>query len=355
LYQQIADDILLRVRSGELKVGHKIGSQRELAERHDVSLITVKKAISELINKGVLYSRTGKGTYVAEGPNGVKIAQHKTIGLVLSDLKSPYFSMIVGGVECTASEQGFAVMLSNSNGEMEREEHQIHRYMKLGVNGLIIASMNRDYRTPNPIRHLHRKHFPYVVVSYVQDPDIYHVGTDQAKGAYLATEHLIRLGHNRIGFLAGEPGNLLGDERKQGYMNALKANGKEYRDHDIFFSPFEGEWHDYKSGYSIGKEFAGLKDRPTAIFAYNDLTALGFQEALLEKGMRIPEDVALVGFDDIERSCYSPVTLTTVRQPTEKIGTLAMEKVMALINHEETEVRTILEPELVVRQSCGAG
>lgn len=353
LYQQIADDIMGKIRSGEFKVGQKIASQRELAEQHEVSLITVKKALSELINQGFLYSRAGKGTYVAKRSNGVKIAEHKTLGLVLSDLKSPYFSMIMEAVEKQASEEGFALMLSNSKGEMEKEETQIQRYLNLGVNGLIIASMIREYRTIDPIRRLHHNRFPYVVVSYIREPDIYQVGTDHRRGAFMATEHLIHRGHDVIGFIAGETGDLLGDERKHGYTDALKKYGKPYHDALIFYSPYQGEWNDFKSGYTIGKQFPRLPDRPTAVFAYNDLTALGFQEAVLEEGLGIPQDVALVGFDDIERSSYAPVALTTIRQPTEQIGTLAVDKLLALIDHREPENRTILEPELIVRESCG--
>ncbi|MFQ5863910.1 MAG: substrate-binding domain-containing protein, partial [bacterium] len=307
LYRQIAEDIEAKIASGQLEVGDQIDSQQELARRYGVSLITVKKALTELIKEGVLYSRVGKGTYVARKSPKFDISKHRTIGLVLMDLKSPFFSLIVHSVEKKAFEKGYNLLLSNSSQRMEKEESQINHFRHIGVSGLIIASMTHVYRATSTIRQLQQEGFPYVIVSYIKDEDIYYVGSDHEQGAYLATEHLIKLGYEKIGYINAEKGNLLGERRKQGFLKALQRYERPFRECFEFRLRLKGEWNDYQSGYEIGERFSTLSDRPEALFVYNDLAALGFEQAILENGLRIPNDIAIVGFDDIERCQYAPV------------------------------------------------
>ncbi len=355
LYQQVQQDIKDRISRGDLRVGDQIQSQQELSQYYGVSLITIKKAVNELISEGVLYSRVGKGTYVASASVPLELVRHKAIGLVLSDLKSPLFSLIVQSVEKHAAETGYSLLLSNSSGQESKEEEQIRRFRQMGVSGLIIASMSRVYRATDTIRNLHREKFPYVMVSYMQDPDVHYIGADHELGAYMATRHLMRQGYSRIGYLNREKGNLLGEVRRNGYLRALREEnlvGIEVVDNAV---RGKLEWDDYQSGYSAGMTFASMSDRPEAIFAYNDLLAIGFEKAILDCGLRIPEDVAIVGFDNIERSSYAPVPLTTIKQPTEEIGTLAVERLIRQIQGDTIPARTILKPKLLVRDSCGSG
>lgn len=354
LYQQIVNDIKSQISAGLLSVGEKMPSQNELARTYDVSLITVKRALAELINEGVLFSRVGKGTYVARKPPTGKLTEHVTIGLVLRDLQSPYFSRIVRSVEGEVSERGFNLLVSTSANQVEKEEGQIYHYRHIGVHGMIIASMTRQYRASGALRELHAENFPYVVVSYIADEDINYVGTDHEYGAYLATEHLIKMGYQSIGYINGEPGNLLGELRKKGFLSALARYGIPFNENFEFHLRQRGEWNDYTSGYEIGQTFAGLEERPRAMFIYNDLSALGFQKAVLDNGLQVPGDVAMVGFDNINQSVTAPVPLTTIHQPTEKIGPLAVDMLTRLIQRQPAERRIILKPTLVIRESCGS-
>jgi DNA-binding LacI/PurR family transcriptional regulator len=338
-------------------LGDQLRSQQELAPDYGVSLITIKKALAELINEGVLFGRMGKGTYVAnhaQKPAASDLLRHKTIGLVLRDFKSPFFSLIMHSVEETAGHMGYSLLLSNSSGRIEREVSQIRHFCRMGVSGLIVASMTRVCHGTNTIRQLQNENFPYVMVSDVEDTDISYVGTDHEHGAYLATQHLIKLGYGRIGYLRGEEGNLLDELRQKGYQQALQQYGKPFKESLIFRFPFQGEWNDYQSGYEIGQHFSTLSEKPDAIFAFNDLSALGFEHAILDQGLKVPDDVAIVGFDDIERGLYAPVPLTTIHQPAAEIGTLAVETLIKKINGEEVPTRTILKPSLIIRSSCGA-
>lgn len=354
LYQQIARSIRTEILSGKLRKGDQLGSHRELVRRFGVSLITVKRALSELVNEGLLYSRMGKGTFVSGEYPSVEFSRHKAIGLVLRDLKSPFFSIIVHCVEAHASRQGFSLLVANSSEQPAKEESQIRHFRAMGVSGLIIASMTHEHRATGALRDLHTSGYPYVMVSYVQDPEIFFVGTDHEDGGYVATEHLIAAGYRKIGYLNGEAGNLVGELRRAGYERALAVHGLSPRREWEFRLRRRGEWFDYESGYEIGSRFVQLADRPDALFVYNDLAALGFQEAVLHAGLSVPGDVAIVGFDGIERGEYARVPLTTIRQAGDEIGARAVEVLLARIEGRPAPVRTILHGALVVRQSCGA-
>ena len=352
LYLQIVNDIRNRIVAGEFIIGEQLASHQELAREYSVSLITVKKALTELIHQGVLFSRIGKGTFVARPSAPVDFSKHRTIGLVLSDLKNPFFSLILHSVEQKISENDYNLLLSNSSKQIEKEESQIHRFQDIGVDGMIIASTSHVYRASETIRKLKNENFPFVMVSYIVDEDIYFVGTDHEQGAFMATEHLIQQGYKRIGYISGEEGNLLGELRKKGYIRALQQYGKKYIEHFVFQLPLER--NDYQSGYQIGEQFFKLSDRPDAVFVYKDLAALGFEQAMLDQGKKVPDDVAIVGFDDIEGSRYAHVPLTTIHQPTDEIGKLAVETLIRCIEGREIEIHTILAPKLVIRKSCGA-
>ncbi|MFQ5604823.1 MAG: GntR family transcriptional regulator [bacterium] len=354
LYRQVANAIKKRIANGELTVGDPIGSQQELAQKYTVSLITIKKAMADLINEGVLFSRVGKGTFVAAKATAPKISMQASIGLVFRDLKSPFFSLLIPSIEKVLSEQGYNILLSTSSNQIDKEEYQINHYRNLQVNGLIIASMTQVQQATAVIRKLQEERFPYVVISYIEDEDINYVGSDHEFGAYLATEHLIKLGYEKIGYINGEVGNHLGELRKKGYLRALQQYGKVYREDFVYRLSDRGGWREYHSGYEIGKHFVELSERPDAMFVYNDLSALGFQKAILERDLKIPQDVALIGFDNIKRGRIAQVPLTTIQQPTEQIGELAAQTLIERINGGSPPRRIILKPKLIIRESCGA-
>ena len=352
LYEQIENDIKSKISRGELNIGDQVGSQHQLSKEYNVSLITVKKALSNLINEGILFSRVGKGTYVARKGRAFDVSKHKSIGLVLRDLGHPFFSLIVQSVEAKASQLGYNVLLASSSGKQEKEESQISHFESIGVDGLIIASMNLLYRATENIIALHKRNFPYVMVSYMKDPSIYYVGTDNEKGAYLATEHLIRLGYKRIGYVNGGKGNLLGLLREKGYSKALRDFGRKLNKKFLF--NLEVGADRYKTGFIMGNNYKKTKAAPDALFFYSDLAALGFQQGAIESGLKIPDDVAVIGFDDIEIAKFAPSPLTTIRQDTQKIGKFAVESIVNRIEGKPTSVRILLEPELKIRNSCGA-
>ncbi len=358
LYEQIVDDIRGRISSGELKPGKRIETQAELAAKYKVSLITVKNALSFLVNQGMLIARPGRGTFVLEAkPKEDGTLVSKSIGLVLRDLKHPYFSMIVHSVEERAYELGFTLLLSNSSGNIEKEEGQIEKFRTMGVGGLIIASLSLEYRATDYIQRLHAENFPYIMVSYIHDPDFWYVGSNQELGGYIATEHLIRTGYRSIGYVHMGGKNLLSEVRKNGYSRALMEFDIPYDAEFVFtLDPKRYNFGNdrFRLGYEFGKEFKDVIKKPEALFFYNDMCALGFIQGAAERGIRVPEDIAVVGFDDATVAGFASVPLTTIHQPVDKIGRLAVEIIQKRIDKVDTSNRTVLKPSLVVRESCGA-
>lgn len=358
LYEQIEKFVKRKIKDGELKPGDPIGSHKDLSIEYNVSIITIKKALSNLVNEGILYTRVGKGTYVSEQPQKkLDISQYKTIGLVLRDIKHPFFSMIVHGVEERAYELGYNILLSSSSNKIEKEESQINHFRKIGVDGLIIASLSLEYRATDYIQKIHRENFPYIMVSYMHDPDYWYVGSDQELGGFMATEHLIKLGYKSVGYLHIGKGNLLSEVRKNGYNRALNEYNIPFDPDLVYFlgkENFDSGTDRFQLGYEFGKSFKSLQKKPDALLIYSDLTALGFEQAAMEEGIVIPDDIAIVGFDDITLSQYSSVPLTTIHQPSDKIGRMAVDIIQKRIDGSGVGNRTILKPTLIVRDSCGA-
>lgn len=359
LYEQILDDIKGKISRGELKAGERMETQAELAKKYKVSLITVKNAIGLLVNEGLLMTRSRKGTLVLDAPkrNQINLAEHRTIGLVLRELNHPFFSMIVQSVEARAYEMGFNVLLSGSSGDLEKEENQITKFRSMGVDGVIIASLSLQYKATDYIQRLHSENFPYVMVSYIHDPDFWYVGTDHELGGYMATEHLIRAGHRSIGYVHIGGKNLLSEVRKNGYSRALMEFDLPYDSEAVI--TLDPKIHDFGTdrhqlGYHFGKNFTSLAKRPEALFFYNDMLAIGFIQGVIESGLSVPHDVAVVGFDDTTVARFTPVPLTTIHQPVDKIGRMAVEILEKRIQKADVGNRTILKPSLIVRESCGA-
>jgi DNA-binding LacI/PurR family transcriptional regulator len=355
LYQQVAADLRRKIVSGAMPVGTQLEPHRQLAATYGVSVVTINKALAGLVSEGVLHSRVGRGTFVAVRPaptDGVRAT--RMLGFVLRDLSSPFFSLVAHAAQQRADAAGYGLLFSSSSNRLDREDEQIRRFCDLGVSGLIIVSMSRTYRISDAVRGLEQAGVPYVMVSYTDGAEVPFIGADLDRAGYLATQHLIALGRRRIGYIGDRIGSSLCELRAGGYRRAVREHGLAVEPAFVFEYPLDGEWNDYRSGYLIGERVAGLADRPDAMFVFNDLGALGFQDALLDRGVRVPEDIAVVGLDDIELAGRARVPLTTVRQPADQIGALAVDTLLARLRGERPETRRLLPPELVVRRSCGA-
>jgi len=277
----------------------------------------------------------------------VKSSQSMIIGLIVTDLENPFFSEIARGVEDIAYKSKNAVMVCNSDEKGDKERFYIDTLLAERASGLIAALTphNASY-----IQELVDRGYPVVCVDRHQSiQNVDTVTVNNISGAYQAVTRLIDLGHKRIGIINGLPDISTTEERFEGYKKALS-------DHNITFDPKLVMYGNSRQDGGIEKtrELLKLKDRPTAVFITNNLMTLGFLEEMYKQGLNIPEDMALIGFDDMPWSVALNPPLTAVKQPGYELGTRAAELLFKRLEQSSRATSSIvLNPKLIVRKSCG--
>jgi LacI family transcriptional regulator len=272
--------------------------------------------------------------------------ESRTIGLLLADISNPFFASLARSVEDAAQQRGYAVIVCNSDSNPEKEASYVRLLRRKYIDGVLFLSNSPG---GSGLKEALEEKIPIVVVDEaiegVRAPGVF---IDNAQGAYAAVKHLIALGHRRIGHITGPPVYST-PLRLHGYRRALE-------DHGLSFEPTlvrEGDFQT-EGGRRAAWTLINLAQRPSAIFAGNDLMALGAMQAAWEAGLRVPEDLAIVGFDDIPlASCLVP-PLTTVAQPVSQMGRVAVDILVRRIERKPVRQRTILSCTLRIRQSCGA-
>ena len=273
--------------------------------------------------------------------------QTHTLGLILPDSANPFFAEIGHSIEAAAFAQGYSVILCNTEGDLDKEELYVDVLTKKQVDGMIFVAAGEQTDSLRTL--LHHK-LPVVVVDRdLSNIDIDAVLTDNRQGGYLATKHLIDLGHTRIGCIAGPSHLTPSAQRVIGYRDALIDAGLPVDDDLITRGDFHPE-----SGYHAARSLLDRLAAPTAIFACNDLMALGALRAAAEFDRVVPRDLAVVGFDDIELASFTSPPLTTIAQPKSDLGRLAVEWLIEHIADKTRPARRELLPtRLIVRGTCG--
>jgi LacI family transcriptional regulator len=277
----------------------------------------------------------------------------KTLGLVITTISNPFYVELAQGIEATARGLGYNIILCSTHHDLSVEKQYVDMLRSKGVDGIIFTSAHLG--DPNIVV-LAEESFPIVLVnrrtyhSLVKEKVDY-IGVNNILGGFLAVEHLIRLGHRQIAVIGGSAESSVALERLEGGKKALQAYTLEQRK-DYFW---EGDFLK-ESGYRGGKRFLEMAEPPTAIFAANDYMALGTYQAIAERGLRIPEDIALVGFNDIEFTGMKGIDLTTIGQKKFEMGALAVKTLVEKIEGGESKSSTkeiLLKPELIIRKTCG--
>lgn len=277
----------------------------------------------------------------------------RTLGLVITNIANPFYTELAQGIEKTATKLGYSIILCSTQSNISTEKQYIEMLRSKGVDGIIFSSAHME--DPNIVM-LAEEEFPIIMVNRrtyhpTVKEKIDYVGVDNILGGFMAVEHLTRLGHKRIGVIGGSAESSVGLERLDGGKKALETYGLKQRD-DFFL---EGNFLK-RSGYQRAKQFLKMAEMPTAIFATNDYMALGVYQAILEEGLRIPEDMALIGFNDIEFSSMRGIELTTIGQKKFEMGAIAVEMLVEKIEKGDdrpSAKEIFLVPELIIRKTCG--
>jgi len=355
LHLQLAELLREEIVAQDYRPGDQLPSQQHLAARYRTSLITVKRALAELKAEGIIYGEPGKGMYVnlpvasqlPESQNGT------TVGVIIYPSINPFWGEIASAVCEAAAEEGWGVVLEDGHaaeGVLSVEEFANSEM----PGGFVVGVRLPPDRLRSGLAPLRETGLPFVMVSYTDDASVDYVGVDHVRGAYLATRHLIELGYRSIWYVTPDVSHPLSGLRYQGFLWAVGQDGAVRTN---VFGPEPGERlpvNRYRAGYELGLRMAELEELPEACFAFSDLVALGLIRALRENAIEVPDEVAVVGFDDMALAKLAVVPLTTVRQPLREIGYRSVEILGRRLKGERGPTRILLEPELIVRDSCGA-
>ena len=308
---------------------------RALDDRPEISSETKERVRSACAQLGYVPNAAARG-----------LAGHAThtIGLVLPDISNPYFSGMATAIEETAAAHGCRVFLSNSLRKEDRELRAIENLVARQVDGILVNPVSPE----SQLRHREvLGGLPCVYLGANHDESPSYVMVDNETGAYAAARYLIRLGHRDILFLGGRTTSRTREQRIRGFRRALAEAGLEGR--ELPAPPnvtLMRQWS-YETALELLKG-----PLPDAIFAYSDMTALKVLEAAEERGVRIPEDLSMVGYDNIAFGALHRIHLTTVSQHKYQQGQIAVERLLEKINGSRAHTEDILEPELIIRSTC---
>lgn len=279
---------------------------------------------------------------------GLRRGESKTIGLIVPDNSNPFFAEILRTIENIGHANGYSVILCNSDSDVEKEASYTELLYAKQVDGIVFVTTN------NSIEHLQQlshSGIPFVVVDrdlHIKDNDV--ILVDNFKGGYEATQYLIQLGHKRIACITGPSRLTPSADRVGGYRKALKDAGIQIDADCIVPGDFQVE-----GGESAMQQLLALKNVPTAVFACNDMMALGAMRALRKAGLSAPNDMSLIGFDNIALTSVVSPALTTVAQPMFEIAKSSFESLITRMQEKTSALparKIILPTKLIIRESC---
>ncbi len=347
LYKQLSDTLREEILKGIYKPDERLPSMDDLAEHYKMNRITVKRALSELRAEGLIYSIPAQGTYVAPGEqHNVNTGKgRRTIALVISGINThalgAYHVDIITGIQEAMAHMECYLMLVNLDDPSEDRAYE--HIMQIQLDGAIYMG---DF-SPALLRRLVRNGPPSVLIDQKIRSlkcDIIHV--DNHAGAFEATQYLIEQGHQTIACVTGFPG-IVTDERKEGVMEAWKESG--YPDDKLIW--VEGDFK-RESGLIAAEKLLKHRPPPTAIFCFNDEMAAGVLQGLHDHKIRIPQEMSVIGFDNITWTLATWPQLTTVQIERFTMGKMAIERLVDHLNHKgHTPTSIAVSTKLIIRDS----
>jgi LacI family transcriptional regulator len=328
----------------------------DIATRVGVSVMTVSKALRDkpdvaASTRARIKSAALEMGYVPDSSaQSLRTRATKLLGLAIPSTTNPVFARMVFALEERAQALGYDLLLAHTQNKPELEERCLRRFLARRVDGIFVSPVYRMESEARIYRELQANGTPVVLLGSPAAfcSQFVSVQTEELPASFAATKHLLELGHKRIAYFTGPLPAIWAQERYEGYRRAHREAGLEVDDRLVFHAGSTIE-----DGHKAALEFAGENCGATAIQACNDLVAIGAANTLLQQGLRIPEDLSLVGFGNILVAEHFRVPLTTVRQPKFRLGIAAMELMEELLRGERPESRR-LPAELIIRDSSAA-
>ena len=359
LYLQVANDLKKRIKNRDFGEDGRIPNYLDLTEEYDVSMSTVKKAMQMLNDADIINSRVGKGTYANPdfiNNNGNTIKKQKgKVGILIRDIEGPYFSDIYSGLADEAENYNRKLLITVSRNIHQQEDSLLEMMLGHKIEGLLITTRRKSLYGALTYDRLVNENVPTIIIHDVYDSNLPIVDVDNYKGGKLVAEYFLKQKLKKFAIVVGEHGYRTDDMRMNGFLDGLKDNNVDIAKNLFSYRmSFSTEKTAFDEGYKWGKSLRINELGIEGIFLFNDLIAMGFQKAMLERGLSIPEDISIVGFDNIERCSEARIPLTTVESPRKEIGHLAFQRLMSMVDEGKINdsERILLEPELVVRESA---
>lgn len=335
---------------------------KQIAEQAGVSIMTVSKVMRDYPDiapktKERIRAIANQLGYVPDAAaRSLRTRSTHTIGIVLPDISLGYYPRLFVGIEQVAKARGYKILLSHSSDDARMEAGEIRELLSRKVDGLIVVPANRIDANFETFALVESRRVPVVVLDRFppQLNGFLYVVSDDRMGGYLATKHLIDLGHRDIALFTGPTGNPSTQDKTEGHRRALQEAGIAYRDELVFAAGTE-----LADGEKAASELVNEHARCTGIVTHHDLVAIGAAEFFHKQKWRVPEDISIIGYGDTQSAALYRVPLTTIRQPQSGMGQIAIQMLMERIGGRPTESRR-MPVELIVRESsdvpkAGAG
>jgi LacI family transcriptional regulator len=306
-----------------------------------------RQRVSDEVRQRILALAHDYGYQPNHVARSLRTKRSYVVGTIIPDIANPFFAMIFRGIEDALAERDYSVILANTDDAATREAYSIAMLRGRQVDGLILATARR---TDTAIQALASAGFPFVLVNRHTEPISPNaVVPDDRAGACAAVEHLIALGHRRIAHIAGADAISTGHWRRRGYRDALQRHGLPF-DASLLV---QGSYRE-AGGYDAIRQLLALPEPPTAVFAVNDLAARGAIRAAREAGLRVPDDLSVVGFNDLPTSVRIAPRLTTIHLPLYTMGVAAAQRLLVQMLDQERPASPVTIPvTLIPRQSSG--
>ncbi len=349
-YQQVMNFLIDFIQDSGLKYGDSMPTESELMKRFDVSRHTIRRALSELVNQGWLYTMQGSGTYVAD-PNADTNLSGKMIGVITTYFKDYIFPDILSGMDDVLSEEGYSILLGTTKNKTAREKVVINNMLNNQLAGLIVEPTKSVF--PNQNIHLYQtfrdRGIPVIFIhaTYRGFEASYVVEDDEYAG-YIATKHLLDLGHKKILGIFKQD-DMQGHGRYQGYLNAFEE-AEVAVDHNLI------KWFTTEERKTIIQEetlcqWLDARSGATGIICYNDQIAVNLLNCFKGMGIHVPRDYSIVSFDNSKLAANLETKLTTVAHPKARLGEHAAMMMLELMKEPTKYLQDVMKPELIVRDS----
>lgn len=333
----------------------------ELATRDEVAQLAGVSAsvVSYVVNNGPRKVSPSTKQKVLEAieklnyrPNSIaralRVKKTLALGLIVPDSSNPFFAALVQSIEDIAYENGYTLLIGNASNDQEREIDYIRAFSERQVDGLLLVS---SVSTTRSLEQLQKLDLPFVIVDRLVDDklSVSTVVADNETGGYLATEHLLWHGHKNIACLAGPSDLTPSADRYRGWQKAMEKAGLEASPNLLIRSEFSS-----LQGYFAVKKLLETNGSITALFVSTDSQAIGALRAVIETGLDIPRDFAIVSFDNISQAAFTCPPLSTINQPIEQMGKVSIEMLLeSMQNPKANFSKQVLPVELSIRRSCG--